>query len=157
VDRFVVDASVIVASLLPDEPYRDAALHVLTQFLSDSVELVTLPLMKMKYEVANALWKALKAGKVKREDALAALKEFEAFNIPESEVSGVEALKLAQAYDRSAYDAAYLALAKAEKAPFITADKRLYNALKGKFSLLLTVKRNPSRETLGRDLRLLTG
>lgn len=62
-DRFVVDASVIVASLLPDEPYRDAALHVLTQFLFDSVELVTLPLMK--YEVANALWKALKAGRVK--------------------------------------------------------------------------------------------
>jgi predicted nucleic acid-binding protein len=155
VDRFVVDASVIVASLLPDEPYRDAALHVLTQFLFDSVELVTLPLMK--YEVANALWKALKAGRVKREDALAALKEFEAFNIPESEVSGVEALKLAQAYDRSAYDAAYLALAKAEKAPLITADKRLYNALKGKFSLLLTVKRNPSRETLGRGLRPLTG
>ena len=137
-DKLVVDASVVVASLLPDEPYREAALNVLTQFLSDSLELITLPLMR--YEVANALWKALKTGRVKLEDALEALKEFEAFNIPEGEVSSIEALKLAHAYDRPAYDAAYLALAKAEKAPLITADKRLYNALKGKSRPLLWVE-----------------
>jgi len=138
VARLIVDASVIIASLLPDEPYRDAALNVLTQFLSDGLELITVPLLR--YEVANAVWKAIKNGRVKLGDAEEALKEFEAFNIPECEVSSTEALKLAHAYDRSAYDSAYLALAQAEQAPLITADKRLYNALKDRFSQLLWIE-----------------
>jgi predicted nucleic acid-binding protein len=136
-NKLIVDASVVIASLLPDEPYRDAALSVLTQF-SDTLELLTVPLLR--YEVANAVWKALKAGRVKLEDALKVLREFEALNIPEGEVSSVEALKLAHTYNRSAYDSAYLALAQAEQAPLITADKRLYNALKDKFSQLLWVE-----------------
>lgn len=136
--RLVVDASVVIASLLPDEPYRAAALSVLTRFLSDTLELLTLPLLR--YEVTNAVWRALKAGRVKLRDAEEALKEFEAFNIPEGEISSVEALRLAHTYNRSAYDSAYLALAQAEQIPLITADKRLYNALKGKFNQLLWVK-----------------
>lgn len=133
--RFVVDASVVVASLLPDEPYRDAALVVLTRFLTDDLELLTVPLLK--YEAANALWRAVRAGRAQVDDAEEALKAFEDFNIPEKEVSAADALKLACQYDRSAYDSAYLALAQAERAPLITADRRLYNALKEKFSLLI--------------------
>jgi predicted nucleic acid-binding protein len=95
-NKLIVDASVVIASLLPDEPYRDAALSVLTQF-SDTLELLTVPLLR--YEVANAVWKALKAGRVKLEDALEVLREFEALNIPEGEVSSVEALKLAHTYN----------------------------------------------------------
>ena len=138
VNRLVVDASVVIASLLPDEPYRDAALHVLTEFLSDTLELLTVPLLR--YEVANAVWKALKTNRVKLGDAREALKEFEAFNIPESVVSSVEALELAHTYDRSAYDSAYLALAQAGQTLLITADKRLYNALEGKFNRLIWVE-----------------
>lgn len=137
-DRLIVDASVLIASLLPDEPYRAAALNVLTRFLSDNLELLTLPLLR--YEVTNALWKALAAGRVKLEDAEEALREFEAFNIPERDVSSVEILKLAQTYGRSAYDSAYLALAQAEQVPLITADRRLYNALTGRFAWLLWVE-----------------
>ena len=137
-DKLVIDASVVIASLLRDEPYRAAALNVLTQFISEALELVTVPLMR--YEVTNAVWKAFQLGRVSLEDALEALKKFEAFNIPEVGVSSIEILGLAHAYHRSAYDAAYLALAKAEQAPLITADRRLYNALRGKFPLLLWVE-----------------
>jgi len=37
----------------------------------------------------------------------------------------------------SAHDVAYLALAEEEKVPFVTADKRLYNAVHGKFPRIL--------------------
>jgi predicted nucleic acid-binding protein len=37
---------------------------------------------------------------------------------------------IAERFGRSFYDSLYLALAKAEGYPFVTADKKLYNALK---------------------------
>ncbi len=135
--KFVIDASVVVASLLPDEPYREAALRFLAQFLTDNLELVTTSLLK--YELTNALWRAVRTGRVRVEDAEAALEAFENFNIAEREVAAIEALRLACRYDRSAYDAAYLALAQAEQAPLITADRRLYNALQDRFNLLVWV------------------
>ena len=104
--KLIVDASVVIASLLPDEPYRDPALRLLSQFLLDDLKLLTVPFLK--YEVTNAVWKALKIGRIKPSDA--------------------------------DYDSAYLALTQAQKASLITADKKLYNALKGKFDYLLWVE-----------------
>jgi len=53
VTKLIVDASVVIASLLPDEPYRDPALQLLSQFLLDDLKLLTVPLLK--YEVTNAV------------------------------------------------------------------------------------------------------
>jgi len=39
-------------------------------------------------------------------------------------------LKYCKVYNRSLYDASYLALAETERIPLITADKGLYNAVK---------------------------
>ncbi|MBC7121593.1 MAG: AAA family ATPase, partial [Candidatus Methanosuratus sp.] len=58
VTKLTVDASVVIASLLPDEPHRDPALRLLSQFLLDDLKLLTVPLLK--YEVTNAVWRALK-------------------------------------------------------------------------------------------------
>jgi len=68
------------------------------------------------------------------------MRELEFMSIPENQVSCVKTLKIAHLYDRSAYDSAYLTLAQAQKAPLVTADKKLYNALKGKFDYLLWVE-----------------
>ena len=136
--KLIVDASVVIASLLPDEPYRDPALQLLSQFLLDDLKLLTVPLLK--YEVTNAVWKALKIGRIKPSDAEETLREFKVMNIPENQVSCIETLKIAYLYDRSTYDLAYLALAQAQKASLVTADKKLYNTLKGKFGYLLWVE-----------------
>jgi predicted nucleic acid-binding protein len=128
----------VTASLLPDESYRDVALRILRGFLSEDLELFTVPLLR--YELTNSLWKAIGRARVKLDDAVAVLKEFEAFNLPEREVSSREALKLAHAYNCSAYDAVYLALAQAEQAPLVTADRHLYNALKDRFRWLLWIE-----------------
>jgi len=138
VDRLAIDASVVIASLLPDEPYRDASLRILKEFLSGNLELFAISLLR--FEITNALWKAISRGRTKLNDAQAALREFEAFNLPEREVATQEILKTAHAYNRSAYDAAYLTLAKSEQVLLVTADKHLYNAVKDKFRLVLWVE-----------------
>ena len=80
-DRSVIDASVVIASLLPDEPYRGASLRILRGFLSGNMELITVPLLR--FEITNALGKAISRGRVDLKDAQAALREFDAFNLPE--------------------------------------------------------------------------
>jgi len=138
VDRLVIDASAVIASLLPDEPYRVASLRILKEFLSGNLELFAVPLLR--FEIANALWKAISRGRTKLSDAQAALREFEAFNLPEREVATQDILTTAHTYKRSAYDAAYLALAKSEQVLLVTADKHLYNAVKDKSRLVLWVE-----------------
>jgi len=138
VDRLVIDASVVIASLLPDEPYRSASLRILKGFLSGNLELFAVPLLR--FEITNALLKAISRGRTKLNDAQAALREFEAFNLPEREVAAQDILSTAHTYNRSAYDAAYLALAKSEQVLLVTADKHLYNAVKDKCRLVLWVE-----------------
>lgn len=128
--KLVVDASVIIAALLPDEPYNKAARAVLQSSLQS--ECMTSSLMR--HEVVNALWQAVRARRLKQESALLVLQEFENLQFLTRDAPCAEILKLTAALSRSAtYDASYLALAQTEKAPLITADKRLYNALKGRF------------------------
>jgi len=138
VDRLVIDASVLIASLLPDEPYRAASLRILKEFLSGNLELFAVPLLR--FEITNAIWKAISRGRTKLSDAQAALREFEAFNLPECEVATQEILSTAHTSNRSAYDAAYLTLAESEQIPLVTADKHLYNAMKDRSRLVLWVE-----------------
>ena len=137
-DRYVVDASVIVASLLPDEPFHEAALLLVDQFGTGKVDLLSVDLLR--FEIANALWKAAGRGRINRSFSLEAIRQFEDFGMSYRDVSLALTLKLANEYARTAYDAAYLALAMQEEVPLVTADKRLYNALKGRFPKIVWIE-----------------
>jgi len=90
----------------------------------------------LPFEVANALWRAATRERIDISLALEAIEQFEKFDIAYLKV-GLEGLvKLAYEYGRTAYDAAYLALALQLGIPLLTADKRLFNALEGKFELI---------------------
>ncbi|HSW44110.1 MAG TPA: type II toxin-antitoxin system VapC family toxin [Phycisphaerae bacterium] len=84
-------------------------------------------------EVANVAWKRRTRGQLSREQADFILTE--AMHLP-IEIAPIEelihsALRLAVRTGRTVYDCLYLALALDRACPFITADRRLVNALAG--------------------------
>ena len=133
-DKYVVDASVAVALVLPDEPYYSHASALFEGFAKEKLELVTVPLFI--FEVCNALWKAVQRGRIEFPAAVEAARRIAELRIPSRAVSIEAMLDIAHEHKRTAYDAAYLALALQEKAPLVTADRRLYNALEGRFELI---------------------
>ena len=120
----VVDASVAVQWVL-DEPGTERALR-----LRSDDGLIAPSLIAA--EVANALWKAVRRGIVKRTDAMASIGSilipFEAI-IPIEELRS-RALDLAVELNHPIYDCLYLALAERERCGLATADKRLLSAAK---------------------------
>lgn len=138
--QVVVDASVLLASLLPDEPAHAAAKEVLRRALLPEGDLQLVSTTLLPYELTNGLWQAVRAGRVPPEEIEALLGQFELFDIPLRPVSPKAVLALAKDLGYpSAYDLAYLALAEDLGIPFLTADKRFYNAMRGKFTRIVWV------------------
>jgi predicted nucleic acid-binding protein len=118
----VVDASVAALWVLEREgTARASALRTEGGLIAPSL---------IAAEIGSAIWKAVRRGAVSRADALvaieAALLPFEAL-IPIEQLR-VRALALAIELDHPIYDCFYLALAERQRAPVISADKRLMAA-----------------------------
>jgi predicted nucleic acid-binding protein len=82
------------------------------------------------YEVTNAVVQARRRGRISDEQAEIFLSSFEGLGIALRPVTWQRILPLALRFDRSAYDAAYLALAEETAQPLITGDSRMYNAVR---------------------------
>ena len=82
------------------------------------------------YKVTNAVVQARRRGRISDEQVEDILSSFEGLNIVLRSVTWQQMLPLAQRFDRSAYDAAYLALAEATAQPLVTGDLRMYNAVR---------------------------
>ncbi|MEZ0397168.1 MAG: type II toxin-antitoxin system VapC family toxin [Anaerolineales bacterium] len=126
----IVDASVLLSALFPDEGQSQAQAllrrHVAGQ------ERLRAPHLLL-YEVNDALWRAERRGRVSEtqvEQILEALKKLEIELLP---LDWKEILPFARRANCNAYDAAYLALAERMGEPLVTADERLYNAVAGRF------------------------
>ena len=122
----IVDASVLLRAFLPDE-HQPSALALIRDHISDQLTLKAPALLP--YEIENAVWQAERRGRITQEQAdtlIASFANLEIAIIPQ--VWG-ELLPMARRYNRSAYDAAYLALAESLNEQFITADAHLYNAV----------------------------
>jgi predicted nucleic acid-binding protein len=124
----IIDASVVLRAFFPDEAQLDAQ-SLIRDHVSGRVQLVAPTLLT--YEVANAVLQAVRRGRVTGEDAEAILVAVEGLGIETEPVSWQQMLPLARRFDRSAYDAAYLALAEARGEPLVTGDEKLYNTVHG--------------------------
>ena len=103
------------------------------------VELLSTTLLP--YELTNGLWQAVRQGRLTPEEVEEILQKYELFEIPLYPVRPKAVIALAKSLGYpSAYDLAYLALAEEEKVRFVTADKRLYNAVHGKFPRILLIR-----------------
>ena len=122
----IVDASVIVSAYFPDEEQAQAQ-ALIREHVIRRVELAA-PTMLL-YEVTNAVVQARRRSRISDEEAEGILSSFEGLGIAIRSVDWRQILPLALRFDRSAYDAAYLALAEATGQPLITGDRRMYNAV----------------------------
>ena len=122
----IVDANVILRAFFPDEMQLKAQ-ALIRDHVSGRVQLIAPTLLT--YEVANAVLQAVRRERVTDEDAKAILVAVEGLSIEAEPVFWQQMLPLARRFDRSAYDAAYLALAEAREESLITGDLRLYNAV----------------------------
>ena len=133
----MVDASVLAKWVLPGEPYQGKALRLKEDHILGLVELCAPSFIVQ--EAANALWRAMKLGRIDGKDAEEALKalgkmKIELHNIRWAEAS--EGLSLASGLDLTIYDTSYLSLSNKLQAPLITADEKLLEKAKERFRVL---------------------
>ena len=127
----VVDASVAVKWCLPSvrEELAAEAEELLASNQREEVRFLVPDLFWV--ELANALWKAVRRKEISPSDAASAMafvRDLDITTIPSFDLVP-DALQFAIGQGRTAYDSLYVALAVESKAPLITADERLANAL----------------------------
>jgi len=135
--RLVVDASVGVKWFVP-EPLSDRALAILEDFGDGRVELYAPRVFTL--EVASALRKYCVRGLVERGLVAESLRVLRDIDIAYVEVGWDlvdEALSYSLEKGVTVYDAVYIVTARKLKARLVTADERLYRALRSKEPALL--------------------
>lgn len=126
----VIDASVAAKWFLPksQEPLTDEALKLLTDYASGKLRIIVPDLFWS--ELANICWKAARQNRWSEADAQKALSAVLDRNFPTLPATRLlpDALSIALAFDRSAYDSMYVAAALQSKSVLVTADEKLANA-----------------------------
>jgi predicted nucleic acid-binding protein len=141
----IVDASVLLCAFFPDEAQPQAQ-KLVREHVAGRVQLKAPALLV--YELSNAVWQAEQRKRITAAQADEILQAFAGLEIeiipptfPRRESSEGEMLSLTRRFNCSAYEAAYLALALAEKAKsFITADERLYHAVQAHLDWVIWIR-----------------
>ncbi len=128
---FVLDASVAVKWVIPsaNEALSAESLRLLRRYVAGEIDFVVPDIFWA--EIGNVLWKGARQQRWSRtlaEGAASGMKDRDFLTIS-TQILLPAALKIALLYDRSVYDAMYVAAAIQFKIEMITADERLANAL----------------------------
>ena len=123
--RFVVDASVAIKWYLPEQHSADAE-----RLLNNGFQLLAPDLLVP--EVGNVLWKRVLRSEITIQKAQIVLRALAALPIDLQPATALaeNAMIVACGLKRSLYDSLYLALALMADCKLVTADKKLFDAVK---------------------------
>ena len=126
----MIDASVVLKWFLTDEEHGQKAMSLLGQYISNELNILAPSLLE--YEVMNGLILAQRRGRLKEEKLLTAIDGFMNLGIKLVNLSYLypKVMQYSKIYNRSAYDASYLAVADEAGISLITADEGLYHVVK---------------------------
>lgn len=119
---FVVDSSVIIALLMPDEK-KSLTAQKFTRLLSSKVVLIAPTLLE--FEIGNSLKSAVLSNRITVDQAKSLLDIFNDLPINFVQIKRDSVLQKALKNKLSFYDASYLYLAKLNKCKLLTLDKKL--------------------------------
>lgn len=131
----VLDASVAVKWFLPakSEPLAAEALALYQNYQRQNIGFIVPDIFWA--EIGSAFWKAIRAGRVQKISAHAAITELLQCEFPTVAIATLleNAFLIATTFERSIYDSLYVALASQSGAELVTADEKLANALASRF------------------------
>lgn len=121
----IVDASVAVKWLMP-EPHSAASLRLLDRNIVLAAPDIILA------EVGNVLWKKWRRAEIESASVPEMIADFRKIPLRlwKTELLVFDAWNIAQSYVRSYYDSLYICIAQRVASQMVTADLKLYNALK---------------------------
>ncbi|NJL54766.1 type II toxin-antitoxin system VapC family toxin [bacterium] len=130
----VVDANILVAYGLSDEPLHTQANDLLASWQGSETPLAAPQLFRS--EITAVVRKAVFQKRIRHEQGRKLLAQLLAYpvNFHEDDALLKTSYELAEQFNRPrAYDAQYLALAQRLSSEFWTADERLFNAIQANF------------------------
>jgi len=137
--RYVINASVVTKWFLRDEEFAPEALSVYRDFRDGRIDL--LAPRHMELEVANAVIKAERRGRISNSDLMGAMSD-----IPDLGITLLDnpSLERANYYTQwlgcSLYDSLFVATSLRAQLPMLSADFRLRNASRDKFIFYLWIE-----------------
>ncbi len=135
-----VDASVVVPIVVFEEQ-STVAQRFWGELIDQKVEIIAPPLIN--YEIVAAIYRKAYRRLITWDEAFDSIKLALDLGITIVNFKGLHnrAFEIAKEFGRpTTYDAHYLAVAEHFKAPFWTADERLFNSVKDKFSWIRLLK-----------------
>src|SRR3989344_6214674 len=127
IKSFVVDASFVLSSLLPDEKSPETD-KVLRKYVAGDVNLFSTRVFEL--EVYNGIRSAILQRRITRENALIISEQFHKLGISCEDVDSHEAFLVAIKENLSVYDASYLWLAISKNLPLLTLDNKLIRIIR---------------------------
>lgn len=132
----VMDASVVIRLFVPGAYMREVQ-----EYFAGSPDEVHAPDL-LPVECANALWKYIRGGEYRLDQAQHDLVDLINLNIHWTPVIDIlpRAIEIACTYGTTAYDACYVALSEHVKLPLVTADNKLAGKLAGSTHFVMTLE-----------------
>lgn len=133
--RVVIDASVVLAFLLPDERTKPKVKKILELYSKSKLDFLSTSLLN--FEVLNGIKSAVLSKRIKPEIATKLANHFLDLKIIKKKINFEKAFNYSLSLSISVYDATYLVLARRANVPLLTTDKKLYQKTKRKFKEII--------------------